>query len=119
MKIYLYFSFFLLLVSLMPEAFGQKYSNEFLSIGVGARARGMGNAAIAGTPSVMSGYWNPAAIGDIDLKGLQLGAMHTEQFAGVAKYDFLGLILPATSKDRVFGFSLIRFGIDDSKQIQI
>ena len=26
----------------------QKYSNEFLSIGVGARAQGMGNAVIAG-----------------------------------------------------------------------
>lgn len=91
----------------------QKYSNEFLSIGIGARARGMGNAAIASTNSVFASFWNPAALGALELKGPQLGAMHTEQFAGVAKFDYLGIVLPIAKQERKFGFSLIRFGIDD------
>ena len=93
--------------------YGQKYSNEFLTIGIGARARAMGNAATASTQSVMSGFWNPAALAAIDLQGIQVGAMHTEQFAGVAKYDFLGAVFPLSEKNRTFGVSLIRFGIDD------
>ncbi|MGZ4089775.1 MAG: hypothetical protein ACXVNO_03590, partial [Bacteroidia bacterium] len=38
----------------------RKYSNEFLNIGVGARALGMGNANITSVEGVNSGYWNPA-----------------------------------------------------------
>ncbi|MEM1122394.1 MAG: PorV/PorQ family protein, partial [Bacteroidota bacterium] len=105
--------FFVLLSFGALDLFGQKYSNEFLSIGIGARARGMGNAAVASTNSVMAGYWNPAALGVLKLNGPQFGAMHTEQFAGVAKFDYLGVALPVANKDRLFGISLIRFGIDD------
>ena len=39
-----------------------KYSNEFLAVGVGARALGMGNAFTAVTNDVTSGYWNPAGL---------------------------------------------------------
>ena len=64
-----------------------KYSNEFLNIGVGARALGMSNAVITSTEDVMSGYWNPAGLTNID-QDLQIGLMHAEYFAGIAKYDF-------------------------------
>ena len=37
-----------------------KYSNEFLQIGVGARALGMGNSLVAGVNDVTAAYWNPA-----------------------------------------------------------
>ena len=97
----------------LSTAYGQKYSNEFLNIGIGARARGMGNAAIANTNSVMATYWNPAALAALEIKGAQFGAMHTEQFAGVAKFDYLGAVLPLSNENRKFGISLIRFGIDD------
>ncbi len=103
----------LFLISCLSETYSQKYSNEFLSIGIGARARGMGNATIASTNSVVAGYWNPAALGALDLKGIQAGAMHTEQFAGVAKFDYLGLVFPLANEGRKLGVSLIRFGIDD------
>ena len=107
--------FFLALLSLsgLSELMAQKFSNEFLSIGVGARARGMGNAVVASTNSVFGSYWNPAALGTIELKGPQFGAMHSEQFAGVAKFDYLGAVLPLANPNRKFGLSLIRFGIDD------
>ena len=43
-----------------------KYSNEFLNIGVGARALGMSNSVIASTDDVTSGYWNPTGLLNID-----------------------------------------------------
>ena len=60
-----------------------KYSNEFLSIGVGANSLGMSNASVAGVNDVTAGYWNPAGLTEVkDI--LQIGAMHAEYFAGIA-----------------------------------
>ncbi|TNE75912.1 MAG: hypothetical protein EP333_03490, partial [Bacteroidetes bacterium] len=67
-----------------------KYSNEFLAIGVGADALGNGNAFVAQTDGVSSGYWNPAGLTQVN-KWLEVGLMHSEYFAGIAKYDYLGL----------------------------
>ncbi len=67
-----------------------KYSNEFLQIGIGADALGFGNAVVANTGSAMSGYWNPAGLTQSD-KWMDIGLMHSEYFAGIAKYDYLGL----------------------------
>lgn len=93
--------------------YGQKYSNEFLSIGVGAKAHAMGGAVISSVDDVTAGAWNPAGLAHIDRdQGMQLGAMHAEWFAGVGKFDFIGLSLPMRSNDRRIGFSMIRFGID-------
>lgn len=92
----------------------QKYSNEFLSIGVGARAQGMGNAVVAGVDDVTAGVWNPAGLANLsELEGLQLGAMHSEWFGGVGKFDYLGLSLPLANRERRLALSLIRFGIDE------
>jgi hypothetical protein len=91
----------------------QSYSNEFLAIGVGARAHGMSGAVIATTGDVYSSYWNPAGLSSIEAP-LQLGLMHAEWFAGVAKYDFLGFAKPLSGdKKRAIAFSVIRFGIDN------
>ena len=102
----------LLLSSMQLSA--QKYSNEFLAIGIGARAQAMGNAVIASGRDVTSGVWNPAGLADPEWKDeLQAGAMHAEWFAGVGKFDYLGVTLPTTRPERRIGFSLIRFGIDE------
>lgn len=93
--------------------FTQKYSNEFLSIGVGARAQAMGGAVIAGVNDVTAGAWNPAGLAMLERdQGLQLGAMHAEWFAGIGKFDYIGMSLPMSKEDRRFGLSFIRFGID-------
>ncbi len=93
------------------ETIAPKYSNEFLAIGVGADALGMGNAVTANTGSVTSGYWNPAGLTKVD-KWLEVGLMHSEYFAGIAKYDYLGIAKPIDDKS-VLGFSAIRFAVDD------
>ena len=113
MKLIKYTLILLIPTFFLTEVNAQKFSNEFLNIGIGARARGMGNATVASTNSVFAGFWNPAALGALDLDAPQFGAMHTEQFAGVAKFDYLGAVLPLAKKGSKFGISVIRFGIDD------
>jgi len=88
-----------------------KYSNEFLQIGVGAGSLGMSNASVAGVDDVTSGYWNPAGLTDVK-DFIQIGAMHAEYFAGIAKYDYLGIAKPIDANSTA-GFTFIRFGVDD------
>lgn len=88
-----------------------KYSNEFLSIGIGADALGLGNSVVAQTDNVNSGYWNPAGLTEID-KWLEVGLMHSEYFAGIAKYDYLGLAHKLDERSAI-GFTAIRFAVDD------
>ena len=88
-----------------------KYSNEFLNIGVGARALGMSNSFIASADDVYAGYWNPAGLVDIEDE-FQGAVMHSEYFAGIAKYDYIGIAKSIDDKSSV-GFSVIRFGVDD------
>jgi hypothetical protein len=88
-----------------------KYSNEFLSIGVGARALGMSNAQSAIVNDVTSGYWNPAGLLHIKSR-YEVALMHSEYFAGIAKYDYAGFATPIDSNS-VLGISVIRFGVDD------
>lgn len=89
----------------------RKYSNEFLAIGVGARALGMSNAYVTSVNDVTSGYWNPAGLTKIK-KDFQVGLMHAEYFAGIAKYDYGGFAANIDSAS-AFGFSIVRFGVDD------
>lgn len=88
-----------------------KYSNEFLQIGIGADALGLSNAVVAGIDNVNAGYWNPAGLVHSN-KWLEIGAMHSEYFAGIAKYDYVGLSHAVDAKSTV-GMSFIRFAVDD------
>lgn len=97
----------------LESSFAQapKYSNEFLAIGVGARALSMSNSNIAIVNDVTSGFWNPAGLTKVP-SGLQLSLMHSEYFAGIAKYDY-GAIAAQIDNKSTAAFSFIRFGVDD------
>ena len=88
-----------------------KYVNDFLSIGVGARAMAMGNVGVASVSDITAGYWNPAGLLDIEAD-LQLAGLHANRFANINKYDYgaLGKAIDSTS---AIGFSVIRSGVDD------
>lgn len=106
------FAFLLVVMFFSQSVFAQKYSNEFLAIGVGARAQGMGNAHISSVNDVTASFWNPAGLTGVK-DPLQIGAMHAEWFAGIAKYDYLGFAKSLNSlKNSVFALSVIRLGID-------
>jgi hypothetical protein len=101
--------FFLSYVTFQAQT--RKYSNEFLNIGVGARALGMGNANVASVEGVNSGYWNPAGL--LRQKDdIEVGLMHAEYFAGIAKYDYVG-ISKIIDSNSVASLSLLRFGVDN------
>ncbi len=94
--------------------YAQKYSNEFLTIGVGARAHGMGTAVTASQQDVYAAAWNPAGLAAMSADaGLEIGAMHAEWFGGVGNYDYLGFTLPLSGNNQRIGVSVIRFGIDN------
>jgi len=88
-----------------------KYSNEFLNVGVGARALSMAGSVVASVDEVTSGYWNPAGLNGQTLTS-QLCLMHNEYFAGIAKYDY-GAYSMRLDEKSVAGISFIRFGVDD------
>jgi hypothetical protein len=101
----------LLVLSGLSHAQTPKYSNEFLSIGVGARGMGMSGAVAASTDDATSAAWNPAGLNGIG-SDIQIAAMHAELFAGISKFDY-GTVASRIDTSRVIGFSVIRFGTDD------
>lgn len=117
MKIKQRYIIILFLVFLVFDSYGQnpttapKYSNEFLQIGIGADALGKSNSVVASIDGVTSLYWNPAGLANVT-KWLEVGAMHSEYFAGIAKYDFIGLA-HAINTNSAIGLSFIRFAVDN------
>lgn len=105
-------TFLLLLLTQGTQAQVRKYSNEFLSIGVGGRGMAMANAQVASVDDVNAGFWNPAGLANIK-NDFQFTFMHAEYFAGIAKYDYGAFAIPLKDKKRFLGLSVIRFAVDD------
>jgi hypothetical protein len=101
-----------LLFSNIANAQFRKYSNEFLNIGAGARALGMGGAQLASVKDATAGYWNPAGLAQVKNDPLAT-IMHAEYFGGIAKYDYAAVALPIQDNKRTLGVSLLRFAVDD------
>jgi len=87
------------------------YSNEFLSIGVGARALSMSNSVVSSTNGSEASYWNPSSL-IYQKNKYEVSAMHSEYFAGIAKFDYLGGSYKVNDST-TFGATILRFGIDN------
>ena len=89
-----------------------KFVNEFLNIGVGARAHGMFGSVVASVDDVTAAYWNPAGLVQMTAPA-QLSAMHANWFGGIANYDYGALGRKSNQGRSAMAFSFIRMGIDD------
>jgi len=88
-----------------------KYGGDFLSVGAGARALGMGSAHAAISGDVTSAYWNPAGLASV--KKLDIAYMHSERFAGIVNYDYGAVAYPLKNSDATIALSIIRQGVDN------
>lgn len=90
-----------------------KYGGDFLSVGGGARALGMGSAHVSIADDVTAGYWNPAGLTLVD--NLELAYMHSERFAGIVAYDYGAAAFPVKNSEDVLAISFFRQGVDGIK----
>ena len=105
---------FLSLALAPAPARATRYAGEFLRIGVGARALGMGSAFAGLADDGTAAFWNPAGIATLDSR--EITAMHAEQFGSIVKYDFLSFTMPLGSPGKPkqgLAVSLIRLGVDE------
>jgi len=108
-----YFAALSLLSTFSGQLPAQKYSNEFLKIGVGAAGQGKGYGVASSMTGPQAAYWNPAGLVRSDHFSWELIAMHSEWFGGIGQYDYLGFSLPTRTEKQRLGMAIIRFGIDD------
>ncbi len=110
---------------LLPTPAGAtRYAGEFLRIGVGARALGMGSAFAGLADDGTAAFWNPAGLAT--LASHEVTAMHAEQFGSIVKYDFLSYTMPLGvapgQPKQALAVSFIRLGVDnipDTRGLQI
>ena len=103
----------LILGAASPVFAVDKFAAEFLKIGVGARALGMGGAFVSIADDASATYWNPAGI--VQLSSREAMGMHASQFGGVVAHDVLGVVTPLRSGEHRadVGLTAIRQGVDD------
>lgn len=81
-----------------------KYANDFLAIGVGGRALGMGGAYTAAANDVTSGYWNPAGLSKIEFPEIVL--MHDQRYGDIVNFNY-GAGAIKLSNDETIGLSVV------------
>ena len=86
-----------------------KYTADFLTLGVGARALAMGGAGTALSDNAYASYWNPAGLGQ--LTRYEVSFMHST-LNGQDAYDFVSYIHPLKNRGAI-GVSWLRVGVDD------
>ncbi len=97
-------------ISMVHSQTIRKYSNEFMNIGVDARAFGMSNTMVAHSGDVNSGYWNPTGL--LKIEDSEAALMHASYFANIAQYDYAGFAKKIDDRS-AWGAHIIRFGVDD------
>ena len=95
------------------EVRAARYAGEFLEIGIGARAMGMGGAFTALADDGSAFYWNPA--GCARLYRMQITGMYAPLYGGIgsslADYQHLGFTMPFSGS--TVGVNWVRLSIAD------
>ncbi|MFA6472810.1 MAG: hypothetical protein WCU00_12295 [Candidatus Latescibacterota bacterium] len=94
----------------------ENYAGDFLELGAGARALGMGSAFIAVTDGATSPYYNPAGL--LKLKTREANLMHSEQFGGLENYNTISGASLLSDRDAI-GFTLIHMGVGNIKYTRL
>jgi hypothetical protein len=89
------------------------HGNDFLSVGSGARALGMGSAHVAFVSDVTAGFWNPAGL--VHTNGTEIAYMHSERFNGIVGYDYGAVSFRVPNSDGRMAVSFFRQGVDGIK----
>lgn len=103
---------------IMPsQLFAQKVSKvgttaaEFLQIGVGGRATGMGGAFVAVSDDASALYWNPAGIASIEKN--EIISAHSEWLVGL-DFNYIGAVFNF-EKIGTVGFALTMLSVPEMK----
>ncbi len=78
------------------------FDGQFLKIGVGARAAGMGGAFVAMADDATSMYWNPAGLARIDPDKSQVSLNHAK-WPGDLDFDMAGYVFHVKQMPGAFG----------------
>ena len=111
-----FISFFLTVINIHTLSASERFAGDFLSLGSGARALGMGSSFIAVTDGATSSYYNPAGLAKLNVRELNL--MHSEQFDGLENYNTISLAAPL-SENIYGGISLIHLGVGNIKYTRL
>ncbi len=87
-----------------------KYAGEFLDVGAGARALGMGGAFVAVADDGTAAYWSPGGLAFLESR--EFSFMYSQQFESLVKTNFISYVHPK-SKYGAFGISWLRLGVED------
>ncbi len=77
-----------IIISMLVTLFSLKagrYAGDFMEIGSGVRALGLGKAYVSIADDGSALYWNPAGVAQI--RNLEASFMHAELYDGLASYD--------------------------------
>jgi hypothetical protein len=97
---------------LVPNLGGQRAgisAFQFLKLGAGARATGMGESFVALANDASALYWNPAGV--VDLQDNQLIAAHTSYVADIS-HEYLGITYKL-SEGHAVGISVAALHMED------
>ena len=103
----------ILSLTISHQGIGQtvaKYGADFLAVGVGGRALGMGGTHVGIVRDVSAVYWNAAGLAGIRYP--QVAYMHSERFDGNVSFDYAGGAIPISNTSTV-GITIVRSGVDD------
>ena len=90
--------------------FAGRYAGDFMMIGSGARALGMGGAFAALADDGSATYWNSAGLSHI--RDTEVSAMHAFLYNGLASYDHITFVQPLPNQVSI-GFNVTRLSVND------